>query len=585
MYRLSLILALLMLVIGTANADPSFRDETALLDHEVVNASTVAWGDIDNDGQPDLFVGGRDGATGAIFLNHDGQFERANITYGFQPPTNILNAQFVDFDGDGLLDLCLLTNDGFGVRLYRQNEQHLLTEVLHGTGLLYTTPPRSAIWADVNNDGRLDLILTSGGGQDANLTVMEQTAGDFAAMRANPFDETLADVGAISAMDYDRDGAIDLLVGSASGTDRPHLYRNRGDGTFDDYGQRFGFAKGQAATATCWLDFNNDQKMDLYMPGAPNGNGLYAGTCLGGMIGLVPVPDMPDLTLAGANAVYAYPVDANMDGWTDLFLMKSGTDGCALLINDQGIAWRDVASNARILNADRENLSAAWADYDNDGLMDVAIAQGANGVRLFRNVTQTRKEHFQVRLLGHDVNTPVTGCTVTMQFERCKQIATTSALSCGSGWSDPSLTLVSRNSGKSHVAELVVNWPNSQTSVFSLNELSTTSVNELHMPGAENHNQQVILPPPTPPQPPTMTASPNPFNPTTSIGFTLDEAANVDLRVYDLMGREVATLARGEYASGEHHVTFDAGNLPSGIYFSRLTSGNTSTMTRLMLLK
>ncbi|NBC18068.1 MAG: T9SS type A sorting domain-containing protein, partial [Bacteroidetes bacterium] len=66
---------------------------------------------------------------------------------------------------------------------------------------------------------------------------------------------------------------------------------------------------------------------------------------------------------------------------------------------------------------------------------------------------------------------------------------------------------------------------------------------------------------------------PNPFNPSTTIPFTLQQAADVTVAIYDLRGRRVATLAEGAYPAGTHEVAFDASNLASGVYLYRLEAG------------
>ncbi len=89
---------------------------------------------------------------------------------------------------------------------------------------------------------------------------------------------------------------------------------------------------------------------------------------------------------------------------------------------------------------------------------------------------------------------------------------------------------------------------------------------------------------------------PNPFTPTTVIRFTVpgarhgtaaggDPAPVVTLRVYDTLGREVATLVDGVMSPGAHTMTWTARNLPGGVYFSRLTAGSYSETRKLMLLK
>jgi len=76
---------------------------------------------------------------------------------------------------------------------------------------------------------------------------------------------------------------------------------------------------------------------------------------------------------------------------------------------------------------------------------------------------------------------------------------------------------------------------------------------------------------------------PNPFNPTTTISFNLEKSGHAVLTVYDVLGREVAVLVNSKLVAGEHEVSFDAGDLPSGIYLYRLKSAG-QTLTKKMTL-
>lgn len=76
---------------------------------------------------------------------------------------------------------------------------------------------------------------------------------------------------------------------------------------------------------------------------------------------------------------------------------------------------------------------------------------------------------------------------------------------------------------------------------------------------------------------------PNPFNPTTTIGFSLTEANNVRIDVYNSVGQRVKTIANGSYSSGHHQVKFDGTNLSSGMYFYTMRT-NTATETRKMMM-
>ena len=78
---------------------------------------------------------------------------------------------------------------------------------------------------------------------------------------------------------------------------------------------------------------------------------------------------------------------------------------------------------------------------------------------------------------------------------------------------------------------------------------------------------------------------PNPFNPSTQISFELSASNNTSLKVFDVLGREVATLENGRLEAGSHTVTFDASKLASGMYIYKLESGNFVSVKKMMLLK
>lgn len=78
---------------------------------------------------------------------------------------------------------------------------------------------------------------------------------------------------------------------------------------------------------------------------------------------------------------------------------------------------------------------------------------------------------------------------------------------------------------------------------------------------------------------------PNPFNPTTTIGFSLPEQATIQLKIFNQIGEEVATLVNGEMAAGAHSVVWNAVNMPSGIYFYVLKTSNSTIARKLVLMK
>ncbi|MHC1738731.1 MAG: DUF5074 domain-containing protein [Ignavibacteriaceae bacterium] len=78
---------------------------------------------------------------------------------------------------------------------------------------------------------------------------------------------------------------------------------------------------------------------------------------------------------------------------------------------------------------------------------------------------------------------------------------------------------------------------------------------------------------------------PNPFNPATNINFEIAHNSFVTLKVFDIMGNEIASLISSEYAPGEYQVTFNPANLPSGIYFYTLTAGDFTNTKKMQLIK
>ncbi len=78
---------------------------------------------------------------------------------------------------------------------------------------------------------------------------------------------------------------------------------------------------------------------------------------------------------------------------------------------------------------------------------------------------------------------------------------------------------------------------------------------------------------------------PNPFNPETKISYTVARAGRVTIRVYDILGKEVATLMDGERQPGSYQATFSAANLTSGVYYYRMTAGGYAATRRMIVVK
>jgi hypothetical protein len=245
----------------------------------------------------------------------------------------------------------------------------------------------------------------------------------------------------------------------------------------------------------------------------------------------------------------------------------------------QGGAWADVTRQAG-LDPALPVMACAWADWDGDGDLDLALARGARGVSLFRNNTDGPHEFVVVNPVSSVTLGPLRGCTMWMQFEAAKAVGSTYPHTAAPGGDFARVLLVNSSNYKSGQGNLLVRWPNGVESRYRLSELCLgTTVTLVQPPVVEMMTES------EPDAATPLTVSPNPFNPTTTLSYTLAEAADVELKVFNLMGREVATLVSDRQAAGAYQVSFKAGSLPSGLYLSRFTAGGRSHVSRLMLLK
>lgn len=590
MNRLCLILMATLMAAGVANAEWGFTDVTAAqMADRPAEATVVAWGDVDKDGDPDLFVGGNSEMRSRLYLNNGGNFVNAANLYELPGTLNVRKAQFLDYDRDGYLDLFILSDESESVKLYRQLHNRRFSENLFA-GMQFAEAVRGCAWADINGDGTLDLVLTNGPTVGSPMMFLSQEGNEFVEMRDDPFAESLTHVGAISIADYDFDGDEDVFLGDRSGSIQARLYINNG-GDYDNWSPRFGFQPKQGRTGACWLDFNNDQQLDLFLPGVEGNAALFRGMPRYGVAGFKDVGWMEGLFPAADNTVYAQPVDANMDGWTDLFLVRADDEGCRLLINMDGRQWRDETVRLRLqdnfcADCDVPIRSGSWADYDGDGDLDLVLALGTSGIMVLRNDLSIPREYITLRLRSSNTRTPVLNCNVQMTFENAKRVAVSQLGTVTPGMDGSDITLVNPSDRKSGFARLVVQWPNGTTRTYNRDKLNLGGITELYMPLTPEDPIQMERPAgPLVQNPTDLRIGPNPFNPTTSLTFTLPEAADVELRVYNLTGQEVATLAAGRHAEGPHSVTFDAGALPSGLYFARLSVGQVTATHRMLLMK
>ena len=312
-------------------------------------AAYATFADYDNDGWLDLFViGGEE--RGHLFRNRgDGTFVEVTPKAGVADVKGARKGIFVDLDHDGDLDLLLVGN---GQRtVYRNNLDGTFTDATASFGLAGSGDARDAVFGDFDGDGRIDIFITNSRGSD----VLFHNGGvqRFSDVTAASGLTTRDGSGAAAAGDYNNDGFLDLFVSSAYGFE-PALWLNKGDGTFtrdsrsNSAVQALRNATGSAAA---FIDYDNDGWLDLVVAGSPSitehrggqqeslarGNAipgvfLFRNDGTGRLIDRSTVIP-PPVRATGASAIAVSDVDE--DGDEDLFLIDSA-GAPRLLRNDLG---------------------------------------------------------------------------------------------------------------------------------------------------------------------------------------------------------------------------------------------------------
>jgi predicted nucleotidyltransferase len=231
--------------------------------------SAAAWGDFDNDGDLDLALTGWQSAgsyVASVYRNGGGG-TFSDINAGLTPVLYGAVA-WGDYDNDADLDILLTGDTGLlssVTRIYRNNGDATFTDIVAG---LAGVKNGSVAWGDANNDGDLDILLTGRQPSFPNdlllLWLYSNTgSGTFPGSGVGG-----TEYGSVSWADYDNDGDLDfLLTGSTTISLEARLYRNDGATFVDSSAGLIGVGRSAAA----WGDYDNDGDLDLLVSGYRNG--------------------------------------------------------------------------------------------------------------------------------------------------------------------------------------------------------------------------------------------------------------------------------------------------------------------------
>jgi len=316
----------------------------------------------------------------------------------------------LDYDGDGFMDIYLVNSGPVPVlsdappgtprlpnRLYRNRGDGTFEDVTARAGVAGHGFGTTAAAADYDNDGHTDLLVVIFG-----ELILYHNRGD------GTFEDVTAKAGltskgaGISAtfVDVDNDGWLDLFIGNylefdpaikpPPGANIPYpgplsyepqfnlLYRNRGDGTFEDISERAGIRiAGHRAMSVTPLDYDGDGNVDLYVSNDGTANLLLKNDGKG-HFEEVALPSGVALNQFGQadGSMGAVVGDVNGDGLPDLLVTRFGK--ASLYLNSPGGMFDDRVAASGVLNATSSytGWGAAMLDFDNDGDLDLFIANG-----------------------------------------------------------------------------------------------------------------------------------------------------------------------------------------------------------------
>jgi hypothetical protein len=475
--------------------------------------------DYDNDGWPDIFfVNSMDWpghAKGKSYPtlyhnNRDGTFTDVTREAGLDVEMYGIGCAVGDFDNDGYDDI-YVTAVG-GSHLFRNLHNGKFADVTAKAGLGDSGFPTGAVWFDYDNDGRLDLFVAhyvewsqkadqfcSLDGKHKSYCTPEAYNGESSRLfhnlgngrfedvnnRAGLYDPKGKSLG-VALLDYDDDGWMDLFVSNDTAANK--LYHNNHNGTFTESGFSAGVAFSDAGRARAGMgtdagDYDNsgrqsllignftDESMSLYHN---DGSGLF--TDQSQAAGIV-MASAQSLTFG------AFFFDYDLDGHLDIFAANGHVADDISVVrpnlqyaeppllfhnNGQG-KFDDVTGEVgTALRRRMVSRGAAYADFDNDGDLDVIVTTNNGAAHLFRNENGNRNDMLRIKLVGTKSNRDAIGAKVTLTAAGgMRQLAMVKSGSSYLSQSEFPLTFGLGRPGAVKEVNLEIAWPSGRKESLS----------------------------------------------------------------------------------------------------------------------
>jgi hypothetical protein len=250
---------------------------------------------------------------------------------------------------------------------YHNNGDGTFTKITNIAIVTEISEVRGCSWGDYDNDGNLDLFVSNGGDQN-NFLFRNNGDGTFMKITTGAIVNDGGDSRSCAWADYDNDGDLDLFVANA-GNQNNFFYENNGDGTFTKITTGVIVTDGGNSQGGSWADFDNDGDLDLFVTNYGQNNFLYRNN---GDKTFTKITNGAIVSDVG-NSYGSSWGDYDNDGDLDLFVANH--KGLGFLYSNNGDStFARITNQIDPIVATDDSRGCMWADYDNDGDLDLFVA-------------------------------------------------------------------------------------------------------------------------------------------------------------------------------------------------------------------
>ena len=576
----------------------------------------ASWADYDNDGDVDLFLSGN---PSLVYLNNgSGSFEAVNESpLGSEDDNRGWTGAWADYNNDSFVDLVITHPNGFlgqGIpsRFFENNGDGRFTNIdsFEFTALL--KPYTVATWSDYDSDGDADLFIGSGPVSFAavdylyNNTLVETGTADFERINTVPFATDLQDGQVWNWIDYDNDGDLDAFLTNYSSAPN-RLYKNN-NGTYESISNSLTI--GGTYLSNSWGDIDNDGDLDVILTNESGtrvffndsidtftAGSVFSGASRSNALGDYDDDGDLDMFVSGTGSGKALyeNVSANGNNWV-MFSLE-GTVSNKTAIGAKVKIKASIGGNAvwqrREISAQNNfnghNSQRVHFGLGNAATIDSVVIEWPSGqiktltnaaVNIVYNIEEEipsgyLRANFKADIISGeepltvlfsdlstaDPNSPITSWE--WDFDDDGNVDATSQ--------NPSYTYT--EAGDYSVRLVVSNGVTADTLIRNsyISVDPTTGIEDNFSQSPKEFSLQQNYP--------------NPFNPSTVIKYSVAEESFVTLKVYNILGTEVATLVNEKKTPGLYELNFGGEKLPSGVYVYRIEAGSFTASKKMLLIK